>query len=177
MKNLYLISLSLIVLVLTSCSSGRKLDPQALNKLKEGMTMVQVKNLLGPPEHVQRMQQGTESWIYSHMSMVGFAGFHSSKMNTLTLQFSGSKLTDIQKSNTKGGGFWLNNKTQTEWGNYSNSPTEKSVPQKPTLPGKTKTSSSGSYEDKKKQLLDMYLQKEITKEEYFELRRELDKTK
>ena len=34
-----------------------------------------------------------------------------------------------------------------------------------------------SYEDKKKQLLDMYLQKEITKEEYFELRRELDKSK
>lgn len=34
-----------------------------------------------------------------------------------------------------------------------------------------------TYEDKKKQLLDMYLQKEITKEEYFELRRELDKTK
>ena len=34
-----------------------------------------------------------------------------------------------------------------------------------------------SYEDKKKQLLDMYLQKEITKEEYFELRKELDKTK
>jgi len=34
-----------------------------------------------------------------------------------------------------------------------------------------------TYEEKKKQLLDMYLQKEITKEEYFELRRELEKTK
>ena len=40
-----------------------------------------------------------------------------------------------------------------------------------------KKQSSNSYEEKKKQLLDMYLQKEITKEEYFELRRELDKTK
>jgi hypothetical protein len=36
---------------------------------------------------------------------------------------------------------------------------------------------TATYEDKKKQLLDMYLQKEITKEEYFELRKELDKTK
>jgi hypothetical protein len=34
-----------------------------------------------------------------------------------------------------------------------------------------------TYEDKKKQLLNMYLQKEITKKEYFDLRMELDKTK
>jgi hypothetical protein len=42
---------------------------------------------------------------------------------------------------------------------------------------RSKQNDAMTYEDKKKQLLDMYLKKEITKEEYFELRRELDKTK
>lgn len=36
-------------------------------------------------------------------------------------------------------------------------------------------SSQESYDDQKKRLLDMYLSKEITKSEYFDLRRELDK--
>lgn len=46
-----------------------------------------------------------------------------------------------------------------------------------TKPSKTIQISPKTYDEKKKQLLDMYLQKEITKEEYFELSKELDKTK
>ena len=41
---------------------------------------------------------------------------------------------------------------------------------------KNTTSKESSYSDKKKQLLDEYLGKKITKEEYFKLRRELDKS-
>jgi hypothetical protein len=42
-------------------------------------------------------------------------------------------------------------------------------------PSKASHTTPKTYDEKKKQLLNMYLKKELTKEEYFELRRELDR--
>ena len=69
--------------------------------------------------------------------------------------------------------FW-HQKHIASYGGVKNQSAPKEIKKSPAP---LKKQSSNSYEGKKKQLLDMYLQKEITKEEYFELRRELDKTK
>jgi hypothetical protein len=65
---------------------------------------------------------------------------------------------------------------KVESGKYSDSD---SVQKKAVSPesNKRNTSYSNSSEEKKKQLLDMYLQKKITKEEYFGCEGNYDNTK
>ena len=176
MNFLHLLSIGLIVFIIGCASAGRKLDPQAVNRLKEGMTISQVEQLIGPPEHISTAEGGKTYYMYFHGSASGAFGYVKGKSHRLNLTFTGSRLTHIDKAISHQSGFMSVKTDKVESGKYSDSD---SVQRKPaaSLPTRVNSSPSDSYEDKKKQLLDMYLQKEITKEEYFELRRELDKTK
>jgi outer membrane protein assembly factor BamE (lipoprotein component of BamABCDE complex) len=176
MKFLHLLSIGLIVFIIGCASAGRKLDPQAVNSLKEGMTISQVEKLIGPPEHISTAEGGKTYYMYFHGSAGGAFGYVKGKSHRLNLTFTHSRLTHIDKAITHQSGFMSVKTDKVEAGKYSDSDR---VPQKAISPEPTKINPaySNSYEDKKNQLLDMYLQKEITKEEYFELRRELDKTK
>ena len=176
MKFLHLLSAGLIVFIIGCASSGRELDPQAVNRLKEGMTISQVEKLIGPPEHISTAEGGKTYYMYFHGSASGAFGYVKGKSHRLNLTFTGSRLTHIDKAILHQSGF-MNVKTdKVESGKYSDSDSvqKKAISPEPT---KRKPTYSNSYDDKKMKLLDMYLKKEITKEEYFKLRRELDATK
>ena len=161
---------------LIGCSVGRKLDPNAVSSLRKGMTISQVEQLIGPPVYISTAEGGKTYYNYHYGTGTNIMGYGKAKSQTLNLTFTNSRLTHIDKTLTHSSGFFGMKTDKVESGKYSDSD---SVQRKPaaSLPTRVNSSPSGSYEGKKKQLLDMYLQKEITKEEYFELRRELDKTK
>ena len=176
MKFLHLLTIGLIVFIIGCASAGRKLDPQAVNRLKEGMTISQVEQLIGPPEHISTAEGGKTYYMYFHGSASGAFGYVKGKSHRLNLTFTDSRLTHIDKAISHQSGFMTVKTDKVESGKYSDSDSVLKKAVSPN-PNKRNPTYSNSYEDKKKQLLDMYLQKEITKEEYFELRRELDKTK
>ena len=177
MKILNLISLGIIIFIFGCASGGRKLDPQAVNKLQEGMTMNQVEQLIGPPEHISTAEGGKTYYMYYHGSVGGAFGYAKGKTHMLNLTFTGPRLTHIDKSITHQSGFLSMKTDKVESGKYSDSQRVQEVPTSPAAPVRVNSTPSASFEEKKEKLLDMYLNKEITKEEYFELRRDLRNSK
>lgn len=62
------ITITLIMIVIAGCASvGRKLDQEAVNKIKKGETTKrEVVGLIGSPDRVTNMGNGDAFWTYSY---------------------------------------------------------------------------------------------------------------
>ena len=167
---------------LSSCASTSYLNKA--QDLKPGMSKYEVIKLLGKPD--MDFDSSVGSWTYSSLWWYGEPAlqvvFDESRKAKAALYatanvdmgFMGWGKTKVESKSTFIFGESWHQKHIASYGGVKNQSAPKEIKKSPAP---LKKQSSNSYEDKKKQLLDMYLQKEITKEEYFELRRELDKTK
>jgi outer membrane protein assembly factor BamE (lipoprotein component of BamABCDE complex) len=178
MRFLNLLCVCLLALII-GCTSGRKLDPQSVESLRKGMSINEVERLIGPPEHISTAEGGKTYYMYYHSIVGGAFGYAKGKMHKLNLTFTNSRLTHIDKTISHQSGFLTVKTDKIESGRYSDSPREQRVQPRNSTSSEPRGASgpARSYEDRKKQIFDMYLNKEITRDEYFEMRRELDRTR
>lgn len=99
MINKSLIGLLFLVFLFGCASGGRELNPDDVDKLKEGMTISQVESLIGKPEHINTGEGGKTYYLYYHGSVIGFMGAAKGQTNMLNLTFNASdKLVHIDNS-------------------------------------------------------------------------------
>ena len=179
MKILHLIFISFLFYLLGCVTSGRKIDPEAARQLKKGMSITQVEQLMGSPENIATAEGGKTYYQYSYTSGSSIYGFSKGKMQMINLTFTDSKLTNIDNKTTHTSGFFGNLKTKIETVDYSNTNSTESDEGKVVTPSSSNfdTRSNISYRDKKAKLLDMYINNNITEQQYSELLKKLDKNK
>ena len=108
------------ILLLGCASSGRKLNPEAVNQLQVGMTKQQVMQLIGYPEHITTGEGGKTYFVYYHGSTVGLVGAKG-EMHMLNLTFGPDfRLIHVDKSIThqKARLFGPTRTTEIEQGKY-----------------------------------------------------------
>ena len=171
MKSIPIFITFLSTLILfSSCASRTALVKENFvencNLLKKGMRLDEVSKIMGEP-----ISSNTQS--FPGVSELGQVyHFHDNKYKSLMAVFLGDTLKTATLSEKEGK---FHNTTEiVKYDPMDFMPSNRKSYNKRPMPDSKTSSKSMSYEEAKRVLIKNYLNKEISKEEYFELRRELD---